>query len=199
MNMRYKMLLISVALLMAMVFFCEDANAFGRFFRGGGGCANGSCGSGGCSSGSCANGSCGTVTYSNGTLVNSNCANGNCANGVCTPEQWMANVSLANSAPIADNTLTVSVPDVDAEVWLDNYSTSQRGLSRTFSWNGNGGAFTIRARWKDGPSIREEVKHVPIKGRATAVSFGGTHQTALISDCGCGGNCSCFPVCECGK
>ncbi len=145
----------------------SDADGFGR--RGRGGCANGSCGgtassfsAAGCSSGACS------------TLSGNVMTNGSCINGICTPEQWMA----ANPPQPAYNTLTVTCP-ADAELYVEGKATTQRGASRTFSWEGKGGTFTLKCRWKDGPNVRviEAVAFVradaePSEGFAHVPRFG---------------------------
>ncbi len=164
--------------------FTTDLDAFGRRGSRRGGCANGSCGgtvsffsAAGCSSGAC------STPFGTGMM------NGSCINGTCTPEQWMA----ANPPQPAYNTLTVTCPD-DCELYVEGQATKQRGTTRTFSWEGKGGEFHIKCRWKDGPNVREQTKTVPA-APGCSCEF-GTHKTALLG-CSCGPDCDCGPFCDC--
>ncbi len=115
--------------------------------------------------------------------------NGSCINGICTPEQWMA----ANPPQPTYNTLTVTCP-AEAELFVEGKATTRRGASRTFSYEGTGGTFTIKARWKEGPNIREQTKTVPATPGCSC-EF-GTHKTSL--GCSCDG-CDCGPFCDCAR
>jgi len=73
-------------------------------------------------------------------------------------------------------TVTVIVPNPDAQVWFDDAQTSQRGMERIFQTPGlqQTGAYTIRARWVDNGRTVDQQRRVQVQpGRSAVVDFRG--------------------------
>ena len=80
--------------------------------------------------------------------------------------------------PVSQNQayLTITVPNADAQVWLQGIETTSRGMERTFyspplESNSNY-TYTVKARWMvDGKPV-EQMRDVPIKaGQRSTVDF----------------------------
>jgi uncharacterized protein (TIGR03000 family) len=71
-------------------------------------------------------------------------------------------------------TITVVVPNPNAEVWFDDVATAQRGNERSFTTPSlqKAGTYTIKARWTDrGRTINQE-RHIRVQpGQAVMVDF----------------------------
>jgi len=71
-------------------------------------------------------------------------------------------------------TITVRVPNADAQVWFDDKPTAQRGMERMFQTPGlqSGGTYTIKARWmEDGRTIDQQRQVQVQPGRTITVDF----------------------------
>jgi len=81
-------------------------------------------------------------------------------------------------------TITVLVPNVDAEVWFDGSPTTQRGMERMFHSPGlqQGGFYTIRARWNENGRAMDQQRQVQVQpGQSVTVNFRGPPSEKLTA------------------
>jgi len=72
------------------------------------------------------------------------------------------------------STLTVLLPNADAQVWFDDAATTQRGMERTFHTPAlqQVGTYTIKARWTDNGRTIDQQRRVQVQpGQAVVVDF----------------------------
>jgi len=72
------------------------------------------------------------------------------------------------------STLTVRVPNADAQVWFDDTATMQRGMERVFHTPPlqQAGTYTIKARWTDNGRTVDQQRTVQVQpGQSTVVDF----------------------------
>jgi len=75
----------------------------------------------------------------------------------------------ANSA-----TITVRVPNAEAQVWFDDTLTNQRGMERVFHTPAlqQGGTYTIKARWTENGRTMDQQRQVQFQpGQSVMVTF----------------------------
>jgi len=71
-------------------------------------------------------------------------------------------------------TVTVRLPNPDAQVWFDDAPTTQRGTERVFHTPGlqQVGTYTIKARWNDGTRNLDQQRTVRVEpGQSIVVDF----------------------------
>jgi len=88
---------------------------------------------------------------------------------VQAPEYRQSAYSDPNTA-----TLTVFVPNADAQIWVDDNPTTQRGMERTFFTPGlqQAGSYTIKARWTEGGRTINQERRVRVQpGQSARVDF----------------------------
>ncbi|MBI2807499.1 MAG: TIGR03000 domain-containing protein [Planctomycetes bacterium] len=71
-------------------------------------------------------------------------------------------------------TITVRVPDANAQVWFDNSPTAQRGLERSFYTPNlqQAGTYVIRARWMENGQTMDQERRVFVQpGQSVMVDF----------------------------
>jgi uncharacterized protein (TIGR03000 family) len=80
-------------------------------------------------------------------------------------------------------TVTVMVPNADAQVWFDNASTAQRGMQRTFHsppLQSGTYTYTIKARWTENGQTRDQQREVQVQpGQTVTVDFRGNAGETL--------------------
>ncbi len=72
------------------------------------------------------------------------------------------------------STLTVRVPNADAQVWFDDSPTQQRGMERTFNTPAlqQAGTYTIKARWNENGRTVDQERRVQVRpGQQAMVDF----------------------------
>jgi uncharacterized protein (TIGR03000 family) len=77
--------------------------------------------------------------------------------------------SDANSA-----TMTVMVPNADAQIWVDDTPTAQRGMERIFHTPAlqQAGVYTLKARWMEGGRAVDQQRSVRVQpGQSVMVDF----------------------------
>ena len=71
-------------------------------------------------------------------------------------------------------TISVHVPNPDAQVWFDDAQTNQRGMDRTFHTPGlqQTGTYTIKARWTENGRTVDQQRQVRVQpGQSTLVNI----------------------------
>lgn len=71
-------------------------------------------------------------------------------------------------------TVTVHVPNPDAQIWFDDAATSQRGMDRTFQTAAlqQAGTYTIKARWTENGRTVNQQRQVQVQpGQSVMVNF----------------------------
>jgi uncharacterized protein (TIGR03000 family) len=84
----------------------------------------------------------------------------------------------------ASATITVLVPNQDAQVWFDDTSTTQRGMERTFHTPGlkQAGTYTIKASWTDNGRRVDQERSVQVQaGQSVMVDFRFNPGETLIA------------------
>lgn len=72
------------------------------------------------------------------------------------------------------STVTVRVPNADAQVWFDDTATTQRGTERVFHTPAlqQAGTYTVKARWIDNGRTVDQQRTVQVQpGQSTVVDF----------------------------
>jgi len=71
-------------------------------------------------------------------------------------------------------TVTVRVPNADAQVWFDDAPTQQRGMERVFHTPAlqQAGTYTLKARWNDGTRNIDQQRTVRVEpGQSVVIDF----------------------------
>ena len=86
---------------------------------------------------------------------------------------------LLFSCDPASATMTVLVPTQDAQVWLGDAPTTQRGMERVFHTHGlqQAGTYLIMARWTDNGRTVDQQRLVQVQpGQSVVVDFRTTPE-----------------------